>query len=65
MSNYKSKWWRWPEDKRKGRPPWFVILRRMIFLPILLLGLGLGWLAILGSDGLREANKWFNAAIYE
>lgn len=51
----KSPWYRWPEDKRSGIVPWFVILRRAFFWPFLLLGTSISFFAILGGFGIKEA----------
>jgi len=53
----KSPWYRWPESREKGRVAWFVILRRLIFWPALLLGKCITFLAILGAFGWREAKR--------
>jgi hypothetical protein len=52
-------WWRWPEDRRRGLVPWFIVLRRLLFLPLFAVALALGWLAVLGANGLREARQWW------
>ena len=51
--------WRWPEDKRKGRPPWFVILRRTVFLPLIYAGAILVFVAMICAYGYRAAIDWF------
>jgi len=50
-------WHRWPEDKRRGLVPWFVVLRRLVFWPLLLAGKVICFLAILGGFGLADAKQ--------
>lgn len=51
-----------PENKAKGIVPWFVILRRLIFIPFLYVALGIGWFAIAGAFGFQDANRWVRDA---
>ena len=46
-------WYRWPENRKTGHVPWFVILRRLVFWPLLLLGMSITFLAAWGGHGLR------------
>lgn len=50
---------RWPENKKTGLVPWFVILRRLIFWPILFIGMCICYVAILGGFGLQSANNFW------
>lgn len=58
--NNESPWYRWPENRRIGRPAWFVILRRLLFLPPLLVGKCIVFVAVLGGYGWHEAEKSWN-----
>jgi hypothetical protein len=55
----KAPWWRWPENRYSGTVAWFVILRRLAFYPLTLLGALLYVTGILMGYGLREgAQAW-------
>ncbi len=56
--NTEIKWWRWPETAKNNRPPWFVILRRLTFLPIFVCGMTIAFLGIFFMYGKREALRW-------
>jgi len=49
------KWYLWPQGYREGFVPWFVILRRMLFWPLLFIGKCLVFVAVVGGFGLDEA----------
>jgi hypothetical protein len=60
--NKKVPWYRWPEDPLKNRPAWFVILRRLVFLPIATTGITiatLGFLLMYGRDEAEDLWKHF------
>ena len=58
MSN-ERKWYLWPQGYYEFYVPWFVILRRLIFFPLLLTGKCLTFVAVLGGFGLYEAlEEW-------
>ena len=49
-------WYLWPQGYyNKNFVPWFVILRRLMFFPLLLTGKSLTFLAIVGGFGAKEA----------
>lgn len=50
-------WYRWPENKQTGRVAWFIILRRLLFLPLLLISKCIMFVSILGGYGWYEAVK--------
>jgi hypothetical protein len=54
-SEHEIPWYRWPENPRSGIVPWFVIVRRAIFWPLLLVGRCLSFVAVLGGFGLYDA----------
>lgn len=55
------KWYLWPMGYIDNFVPWFIILRRLIFWPFLLLGMCITFLAVLGGYGLEEAKvTWRN-----
>lgn len=56
--NTQHKWWRWPENKRTGLVPWFVILRRAVVTPLIFFGYALSFVGILIGYGAREALKF-------
>lgn len=59
-----QKWWRWPESKRRGTVPWWVVLRRLIAWPLLLLAAAFGWIGILIFDlSIKAANDWVRDAL--
>lgn len=37
-------------------------LRRLVFLPLFALGLGVAWLAVVGALGKDEADAWWGEA---
>jgi hypothetical protein len=51
--------WRWPESNSNNYLPWFVIMRRLAFSPLLLLGFCLAYVAILGGFGLSDAKRFW------
>jgi len=51
----KSPWYRWPEDKRIGQVPWFVVVRRVAFFPLVLAGKVLIFLGTCGGWSVDEA----------
>jgi hypothetical protein len=54
-------WYRWPENKETGLVPWFVAVRRLIFWPLLLVGMCIVWLAVAGGFSPTEAKRiWRN-----
>lgn len=55
------KWYLWPHGYIKDFAPWFTILRRLIFWPLLFAGMCLTFVAVLGGFGLGEAKEtWRN-----
>lgn len=59
MSDDDLKWYLWPQGYREGFVPWFVILRRLLFWPLLLTGKCLVFVAVVGGHGLYEAiEEW-------
>lgn len=53
---------RWPENKRTGVVPWFVIAWRVLFYPTLIVSLWIAFLSILCAYGLNKAMMfWDNA----
>ncbi len=50
---------RWPENKRTGRIPWFVTIRRLVFYPTLILALWVAVFSILCAYGYDEARRWW------
>ena len=59
MIKHNRPWWRWPEDRSHGVSPWYKLAWRAIFWPILVIGFGLSWLALLCSYGLDRAVGWW------
>ena len=55
-------WYRWPEKYYEGRNyvPWFTILRRVVFLPLLAIGISFTFLAVFLGHGLSEAKEFWN-----
>ena len=53
-----SHWYRWPENQKNNRLPWFTTLRRLLVLPFLFAGFALCWLSLLIGFGLRYANDF-------
>ena len=53
---------RWPEDKRTGLVPWFVILWRMLWFPLMMSGHAIAWFGIAMSHGVYWANKYWDDA---
>jgi hypothetical protein len=63
LSEIKQGWWRWPENKLTGAVPWFIILRRLPFFPLIFCGMAISWLGVLGAYGLSSANEWWKEQI--
>jgi len=57
----KSPWYRWPENPKTGRLPWFTILYRIIFFPLLLIGMSICFVAIFFMLGLHEAKDFWRS----
>ncbi len=51
----RRKWYRWPEGYRQNFVPWFVVLRRLLFWPLLLAGKSMIFVAVAGGYVLRAA----------
>ena len=52
---------RWPENRRTGLLPWFVILRRLLVYPFLFATICLFWLfTVIWYGGLYEANLFWD-----
>ena len=42
--------------------PWHVILRRVVFLPLYIVGVSIAYVALLGAWGVAEGNRfWHNS----
>lgn len=55
------KWYLWPQGYIKDFVPWFIIIRRLIFWPLLLVGMCVTFIAVWGGHGLDEAKQvWGN-----
>lgn len=53
--------WRWPESKTNRLVPWWRIGRRIVCLPLLMLGIGVALLASLLGWGVQDAKElWMN-----
>lgn len=51
--------WRWPSNPSNSLLPWYLILRRMAFWPLVLIGRSLSFAAVLGGFGYDEAvREW-------
>jgi len=53
-------WFKWPENYFDSRPnlaPWYVIVRRLAFLPIIILGASLLWIGVACGYGFSEAER--------
>lgn len=51
--------WRWPQTNNNSfMNPWWVILRRMAFLPLAWVGAAILWLALLFGWGAYEAERF-------
>ena len=53
------KWYHWPQGYKDGFVPWYVILRRLLFWPLLILGRSICFVAAAGGHGLVEAREEF------
>ncbi len=53
--------WKWPHTPENSFSPWYQILRRLAFMPLLLVGTGIRFVGVLGAYGLEEAvDDWRN-----
>jgi len=50
---------RWPEDKRKGIVPWFVIVRRLVFSPIIYIGIFVSMIGIFFGYGISKTKDFW------
>lgn len=48
---------KWPATPENSYAPWYDIARRIIAMPVILVGLGLIWIAHVVGFGLKTANK--------
>lgn len=55
---------RWPENKRTGTVPWFVIVRRLVFWPIMTVGLFVAFIGIFCAFGSKEGIRFWNDEIW-
>ena len=56
-----SRWYRWPENRQRGRVAWFVIARRVFFVPLVFVGKVLLFVAVAGGWGLDDAIRDWKA----
>lgn len=57
------KWWRWPEGytyspNRGAYLPWFVIARRLMSVPFILVGGVIAFIGVAAGFGLDEARRY-------
>jgi hypothetical protein len=53
---------RWPEDPATGLVPWFVIVWRAAWMPLIFCGLAISWVGVLMANGYSQAKYfWRNA----
>ena len=57
MIDTSRKWFRWPQGYIDDYVPWFVAIRRVVFWPLLLVGMVTVFVAVLGGFGLDEAKR--------
>lgn len=60
--NNKSPWYKWPENKRTGRNPLYIMVWRLIWMIPLLIGLFYTYIIIVISRGFSTANEWVKKA---
>ena len=50
---------RWPARPGNDLFPWYVIIWRVLWAPVLYGGLALAWVAVLATHGRRRARKFW------
>jgi hypothetical protein len=53
-------WFKWPENYFENRPnlvPWYTVMRRLTFLPIVLIGGSLLWIGVACAFGVEDAER--------
>ena len=56
-------WLRWPENKRTGIVPWFVIMWRIPWMALVYAGLAVAWLGVAMISGIHEAVCFWRDAL--
>ena len=52
----------WPKTKTNGFVPWYVMLWRLVFMPLIYGGLALAWVGVAMANGPKQACRfWRNA----
>lgn len=51
---------RWPNNRHHSYVPWWVVIWRLIFAPIMFLGMGLAFVAIIPMYGWRRAVEFLH-----
>ena len=52
----------WPKTKTNGYVPWYVMLWRLVFMPLIYGGLALAWVGVAMANGPKQACRFWNNA---
>lgn len=55
---------KYPMTKENDLHPWYKIIWKVSFVPLIALGLFLAYLGILFSHGIKYANEWVVSAFF-
>jgi hypothetical protein len=50
--------WKWPATKANDMSPWYAIVRRLVFLPLVLVGVGIAAFGCLCAWGKKDAHRF-------
>lgn len=58
ITTYKNQWYNWPSNKNNSLVPWYVIIRRATFWPLLLVSYLTGTLGVYLAYGKKETIRF-------
>lgn len=53
-----NKYLNWPHTDANGLAPWYLIVWRALWFPVIYLGWGISYIGIAAGFGLTAANSW-------
>lgn len=57
----KKSWIHWPNNKNPNLVPWYIVLRRSVFMPVILTGYFMTLVGLLAGYGLAEARRFWKS----
>jgi len=52
--------WKWPANRANNLAPWYVVMRRMVFVIPMYVGLAVCVVCYAGAYGIGEARRFWN-----